>query len=377
MSPALRLARGPALLSLLAGLALAGCPTAPMPGLASDPETPPRPEVAGNDEPAEPGGPGEPGEPGERGQPIGPEEGGYVPGANPPEEPAEAHPSRLYAYAGGWKVEAPAGTGEQPSFPVVSAVDAEGTVYVVFNHAGQIVGYSPEGEEKAHWGREGSGPGRLAGPADVAVDAEGRFYVAEEDNKRVQILDRTGRQVGMAQVGADGFESPVAIATAPDGSFFVLDEETARVTHFSADGVMLGAWGEPDGSAKLLTRPFGLAVTPEGEVLVSDTADGRIHAFDAEGHALRAWGGEGTDDGLFQQPAGIAVDAAGRIVVADRGNHRIQVFDAEGKFIESFGAYGTGEWGFARPVGLAIGPAGDLYVSCVDTSEVKRFNPRG
>jgi len=45
------------------------------------------------------------------------------------------------------------------------------------------------------FGSRGSGDGEFAGPAGLCVDAHGDIYVADRENNRVQLFDRTGRYV--------------------------------------------------------------------------------------------------------------------------------------------------------------------------------------
>jgi len=43
------------------------------------------------------------------------------------------------------------------------------------------------------WGSRGSGPGQFQLPHNVAVDARGRVYVTDRDNRRVEVFDANGK----------------------------------------------------------------------------------------------------------------------------------------------------------------------------------------
>jgi hypothetical protein len=52
--------------------------------------------------------------------------------------------------------------------------------------------YSPEGEYIKSWGEFGVGPGQFNLPHSVCTDSEGKIYVADRENHRVQIFDTEG-----------------------------------------------------------------------------------------------------------------------------------------------------------------------------------------
>src|SRR5262249_6384410 len=49
--------------------------------------------------------------------------------------------------------------------------------------------YSPEGKSLREWGRSGVGDGELSCPGGIAVGKDGRVYVADQTNRRVQVFD--------------------------------------------------------------------------------------------------------------------------------------------------------------------------------------------
>lgn len=54
-----------------------------------------------------------------------------------------------------------------------------------FNH--RIQTFGPAGEFLAAWGRPGGGPGELERPTDVATGPDGRLYVTDFGNDRIQV----------------------------------------------------------------------------------------------------------------------------------------------------------------------------------------------
>ena len=57
------------------------------------------------------------------------------------------------------------------------------------NH--RVVKFDRDGRFLKEWGTEGSGPGQFRVPHGVTIDAQRRVYVADRDNRRIQISTRT------------------------------------------------------------------------------------------------------------------------------------------------------------------------------------------
>lgn len=114
------------------------------------------------------------------------------------------------------------------------------------NHRVQI--FSTEGDLLAHWGEPGREAGRMNYPYDLAIgprpgrgpgeeasggsDEEIAIFVAEYGNNRLQAFDAEGRSLGVygGPGGAPGeFAAPWGIARAPDGRLWVADTGNHRL----------------------------------------------------------------------------------------------------------------------------------------------------
>ena len=60
------------------------------------------------------------------------------------------------------------------------------------SHAG-IVEFSPTGKFIRRWGQLGTGPGEFNVPHSIAMDSQGRVFVADTGNNRIQIFDQDGK----------------------------------------------------------------------------------------------------------------------------------------------------------------------------------------
>ena len=71
-----------------------------------------------------------------------------------------------------------------------------GDIFVADGHGGnsnaRIVKFAPDGTFIMAWGEQGSGPGQFNAPHGLAMDSQGRLFVADRGNSRIQIFDQDG-----------------------------------------------------------------------------------------------------------------------------------------------------------------------------------------
>src|SRR5262249_947257 len=61
------------------------------------------------------------------------------------------------------------------------------------NTNGRIMKFSKDGKLIKTWGKKGPGPGEIDTPHALAMDSQGRLFVADRNNNRVQIFDQDGK----------------------------------------------------------------------------------------------------------------------------------------------------------------------------------------
>jgi sugar lactone lactonase YvrE len=60
---------------------------------------------------------------------------------------------------------------------------------------GRISKFAPDGKFIKSWGSWGYGPGQFRGPHSLAMDTQGRLFVADRGNRRIQIFDQEGKHL--------------------------------------------------------------------------------------------------------------------------------------------------------------------------------------
>jgi DNA-binding beta-propeller fold protein YncE len=88
-----------------------------------------------------------------------------------------------------------AGTGNDTfNLPTDVAFAPNGDIYVSDGYgSARVVKFSRDGKYLLQWGKRGNGPGEFMLPHNVVVDAQGRVYVTDRDNQRIEIFDANGK----------------------------------------------------------------------------------------------------------------------------------------------------------------------------------------
>ena len=262
-------------------------------------------------------------------------------------------------------------------------------VYVVSARDRQVVVFDDQGVERFRFGGEGTEDGRFIGDIrGIDIDADGRVYVSDDGNHRVQVFDSLGQYLyqfgNTAPPGSDGYLTDArGLTVTSDGIVCVADEWAFGLKEFVIDEEGQGATflrklsGTP-APAPGVNAPRGIAVDEvTGATYVVDWWNQRIQRFGAGGYELQ-WGHRGTK--LEPQSINFAWDADvrpsnGNVYVANRENHEIKVFDPDGGFVARWGFRGTTGGKFIFPHGLAFDPSnGTLLVTDSGNGRIQRFD---
>lgn len=241
------------------------------------------------------------------------------------------------------------------------AFDAQGRAYVAdtFNHRIQV--FDPKGEFLFLFGEEGEGEGQFKEPNDLLVTPQGELVVLDTWNHRVQVFDLQGN---FRYPFGPGFYGPRGIALGPDGHLYITDTGSGMVKVFSLQGQPVRHWGGRGSRPGQLYEPVGIAVSAEGEVFVADTRNFRFVVYDLAGNPRRSWTLE--DCGL-PESAGekhLCLTPEGKVLASDPANAQVLVFDPDGRLLETISRQGSIRAPLDFPIGLAIHPLSRDLVLC-------------
>src|SRR5262249_31654581 len=136
------------------------------------------------------------------------------------------------------------------------------------------------------------------------------------------------RSWGTPGSGLGQFYIPHGIAAAADGRVFVCDRENDRIQIFSPDGEYLDEWTDTQRPTHLVFDARGRAYVSElgwqpGQVSqrlgrIEAELPGRVSVYDPDGRVLARWGGaDACAPGSFAAPHGVAVDSRGDLYVGE------------------------------------------------------------
>jgi len=210
--------------------------------------------------------------------------------------------------------------------PMGIDVAANGTIYVADAGLGKVVAFDDAGNVVKAYG----GDGTLTNPAGVAVSPDGKtVYVADSKAQKVLAFEAaTGKLTSSFGEPGDGegkLAAPTSLAFGPDGRLFVVDQLNCRIQAFEADGAFSDLFGGRGTGYGQFVRPKGVAVDAKGRIYVTDAAFNNFQLFDADFTLLTFVGSGGTGPGQFSGASGIAV-RGDTIAVVDQIGKRLQLF---------------------------------------------------
>ena len=219
-----------------------------------------------------------------------------------------------------------AGRGEFKD-PVGIGTSPDGQVYVADKGNQRIQVFAADGKFLRAFNVASNG--RPVPPIDVATDASGKtVYVTGNTNHKLMVYSADGRllrQWGGQGVNRGEFRYPAGVTVGADGRVYVVDVFNTRVQVFDKNGSTsaIGEWGVLPGQ---LFRPKGVATDTRGRVYISDSYLDVIQVFDGAGKFLYVLGSAGVPY-RFEAAGGIAIDADNRLYVAEVLKNRVSVYE--------------------------------------------------
>jgi peptidylamidoglycolate lyase len=211
-------------------------------------------------------------------------------------------------------------------------VDPQGNVWIPDIRLHQVTKFSPTGAVLQQFGerkrRGWDRSNRFYAPTDVAFGPNGDIYISDGyGNSRVVHLAADGTYLG--EWGRHGkqpgqFRLPHSLACDAAGLVYVADRNNRRIQVFTPDGQFVRLW-------ETIHRPWGLEITPDGRIFVANGAEYTITVYDLQGRLLAHWGKKlkkkkGRPEGVFVQPHMVAVDDRQAMYTAELRGHRVQKF---------------------------------------------------
>lgn len=203
----------------------------------------------------------------------------------------------------------------------------DGKIAVADTHYARIVVFNPDGSVAYKFGSRGDKPGQFYSPVGITLDEEQNIYVCEYGfNDRVQKFSKNGKFI--VSFGKSGIESGNMQRASDmvwvDGKLYVADAVNNRVQVFSDDGRFLNIL--KNGEAEIpFYLPYDIDLSPDGFLWTIEYANCRLTKTSISGEVIGHFGKAGTELNCFNNPWGLGIDQQGTIYVADTANRRIVV----------------------------------------------------
>ncbi|MGH7037123.1 MAG: 6-bladed beta-propeller [Stellaceae bacterium] len=168
-----------------------------------------------------------------------------------------------------WLAERAAGPFNHPTEMIAHT---NGDLYVTDGYRNaRVHRFARDGRLKASWGAPGRGAGQFHLPHSIAIDDDGKLYVADRSNRRIQIFTPEGDYLGEWT----GMGGPNDITRGRDGHFYIAEQEDAGnpayVTVRDAQGSVL---------AHMPSRHVhGVGVDSKGDIYAGLTQDRSVDKF--------------------------------------------------------------------------------------------------
>jgi hypothetical protein len=179
------------------------------------------------------------------------------------------------------------------------AWDAAGNTYISDGYINsRVAKVDKDGNWLKSWGEPGDGPGQFNTPHSIGVDAQGRVYVADRGNRRIQVFDGEGKflrqitidvpvdpdarpAIGAKPSATTGAMAPgapwtICITPGPNQVLFSSDGYPGRIYKLSLDGKVLGVLGESGKQLKQFGWIHEIACPSETEIYAAELLNWRV-----------------------------------------------------------------------------------------------------
>jgi sugar lactone lactonase YvrE len=202
--------------------------------------------------------------------------------------------------------------------PTDIAWDSDDNIYVSDGYTNsRIAKFDKHGAWITSWGSRGTGgqhadenPSQFTTPHNIGIDRQNNVYVADRNNRRIQVFDRDGRfrRFIHLNVAYDKKRHPVlgnmpanppdetqpwtiCITNSPTQYLFTSDSEPGRIYKLTLDGKIVGMFGESGRDARQFNWIHGLACPSPDTLVVADMNNWRVLKVQLKGAASGATAG--------------------------------------------------------------------------------------
>jgi serine/threonine protein kinase, bacterial len=247
-----------------------------------------------------------------------------------------------------------------------------------------------------------SASAKFRGTANIAFDAAGNLFVADEENQMIREITTAGNVITVAGTGTAGykdgaaasaqFNGPEGMVFDGSGNLYVADGHNNVIRKINIASATVstyagtGAIGFNNGALASATfnSPYGLANDASGNIYVTDVVNNAIRKITVSTGTVSTFAGTGAKglangpaaSATFYYPLGCFFDSGGNMFVSDTYNNVIRKISSSGT-VTTFA--GSGVAGFSDgpastasfnfPIGITVSGNGifvaDTHNNCI------------
>ena len=252
------------------------------------------------------------------------------------------------------------------------AVDTQGNVYVSEFSGHRIQKFDSTGGPLLSIGKHGDDEGEFNQPSGLFVDAQGDIFVCDTFGKakdsigRIQEFDSRGK---FLKAWNHNFFGPRSIVGA-NGRLYVADTGNHKVQVFDMGGNFQMEWGKFGTSNGMFREPVGITADPQGNIYVADSDNRRIQKFDGNGKFLSSfkvstWRGKNDETPYL-------AFANGFLYASNASQNAVLQLDPDGKLTAIFRRKND-KAGFSWAAGVAVNAQNRVFVVEKGTGKIARF----
>lgn len=173
--------------------------------------------------------------------------------------------------------------------PTDIAIAKDGSIYVSDGYGNsRIVKFSAAGKYLLEWGKKGNDIGEFDIPHSITLDWVGNVYVADRENKRIEVFNNKGKFLREIKNNAFGNICAIyynklskqLIAVDDEVSWFGLKHNGSNIIIINADGSIASQFGKEDFKAMHLKGWFhDVCVDKTGNIYVGDILENKVWKF--------------------------------------------------------------------------------------------------
>ena len=228
--------------------------------------------------------------------------------------------------------------------------------------------YDTSGNRKATIGSTGTGELQFQSPYGIDI-SNGVVYVAEYDGHRIHMLTTAGEFIGTFGDKGSGqgqFKCPHDIKISPDGKVYIADTENDRVQVFNSDWTISHVIdGSSVSDGDRFDSPWDIAFDQLGDIHVT-TSRHSVTVFTPTGQFVCKYGGSEFRHCLES----IAIDRSGYslVTVTCWRNNSLSVYDPSGLLVHSIKMSHSSH-------GISVSPDGSVWIANSFSNQLVKYIP--